>query len=42
MLSLDVEKVLAEVQSQAKARDQVLDGAEELLLKYPGAWYTDG
>ncbi len=42
MLSRDPVKVMAEVLSQAKARDQHLEGAELVMQQYPGAWFTDG
>lgn len=40
MLSRDPEKVLAEVLSQARARDSVLEGAQKLIDEYPGSWYS--
>lgn len=40
MLSLEIDKVLAEVHSQAQARDDRLHGAEDLLQRYPGPWWN--
>jgi hypothetical protein len=42
VLSLDAERVMAECRGQARARDSVLSGVEDLLRKYPGDWYTNG
>lgn len=39
-LSRDPEKVLSEVLSQARARDDVLEGAQRLIDDYPGSWYS--
>jgi hypothetical protein len=38
-LSLDAAKVMAEVTSQKKARDKRLEGALDLVQKYPGPWW---
>jgi hypothetical protein len=42
VLSLEPVKVLAEVRSQARARDTHLDGIQLLLDKFPGAWWSRG
>ncbi len=42
MLSLDPDKVLAEVRSQARARDEHLNGVQALLDRYPGEWWARG
>lgn len=40
MISLDAAKVVAEIAAQRRARDSHLEGAAELLRRYPGSWWT--
>jgi len=42
MLSLDEDKLMAEIAAQRKSRDDALDGIKELVERYPGSWYANG
>lgn len=39
-LSLDPTKVVAEIHAQKRARDKHLEGALDLIERYPGPWWT--